>query len=162
MGTLIRDVERLMDHFALKDAVVLGVSLGGLVAQGLAIKRLDLVRALILSNTAARIGTPALWGRRIAEVQSSGLQSYAPGAMERMFGRHWQDAPAMPRIRDLLTRTHPDGWAGCASAIAGTDFYTPTASLTLPTLASRGPRMGPRRPILCAKPQTSSGAAALR
>jgi 3-oxoadipate enol-lactonase len=138
MGTLIRDVERLMDHFALKDAVVLGVSLGGMIAQGLAIKRLDLVRGLILSNTAARIGSPDLWGRRIAEVQSTGLAAYAPGAMERMFGRHWQQAPAMPRIRQILLDTDPDGWSGCAAAIAGTDFYTPTASLTLPTLVIAG------------------------
>ena len=50
MGALITDLERLIDHFALKDAVVVGVSLGGLVAQGLAVKRLDLVRALVLSQ----------------------------------------------------------------------------------------------------------------
>ncbi len=148
MGALIRDVERLMDHFALRDAVVLGVSLGGLVAQGLAIKRLDLVRALILSNTAARIGTPDLWSRRIAEVQSAGLGAYAPGAMERMFGRHWRDAPAMPRIRQILIDTNPDGWVGCASAIAGTDFYTPTASLTLPTLTVAGALDGTTPPDL--------------
>ena len=72
MGELIRDVERVMDHFALRDAVVLGVSLGGMVAQGLAVKRLDLVRALVLSNTAAKIGSAELWRTRIAEVRASG------------------------------------------------------------------------------------------
>lgn len=148
MGTLIRDVERLMDHYALKDAVILGVSLGGLIAQGLAIKRLDLVRGLILSNTATRIGTPDLWSRRIAEVQSGGLAPYAPGAMERMFGRLWREADAMPRIRQTLLDTDPDGWTGCASAIAGTDFYTPTAGLTLPTLAIAGALDGTTPPDL--------------
>jgi 3-oxoadipate enol-lactonase len=148
MGALIRDVERLMDHFAMTDAAVLGVSLGGLIAQGLAIKRLDLVRALILSNTAARIGTPDIWSRRIEDIQATGLAAYAPGAMERMFGRNWQDTPAMPRIRDILTGTHPDGWTGCASAIAGTDFYTPTASLTLPTLVVAGAHDGTTPPDL--------------
>jgi 3-oxoadipate enol-lactonase len=148
MGALIRDVERLMDHFALKDAVVLGVSLGGLIAQGLAVKRLDLVRGLILSNTATRIGTPDLWSRRIAEVQSTGLAPYAPGAMERMFGRHWREAPAMPGIRQMLLDTDPDGWTGCAAAIAGTDFYTTTASLTLPTLAIAGALDGSTPPDL--------------
>ncbi len=138
MGALIRDLERLMDHFALQDAVVIGVSLGGLIAQGLAVKRFDLVRALILSNTAARIGSPDLWSRRIEEIQTKGLAAYAPGAMERMFGRHWREAPAMPRIRQTLIDTDPDGWTGCAAAIAGTDFYTPSASLTLPTLAIAG------------------------
>ena len=69
MGALIRDAERLMDHFALRDAVVLGLSIGGLVAQGLAVKRLDLVRGLVLSNTAARIGTEAIWESRIKAVR---------------------------------------------------------------------------------------------
>ena len=50
LGTLIRDVERLMTHFALKDAVVLGAGEGGLIAQGLAVKRLDLVRAMVLTG----------------------------------------------------------------------------------------------------------------
>jgi 3-oxoadipate enol-lactonase len=148
MGTLVRDVERLMDHFALKDAVVLGVSLGGLVAQGLAVKRLDLVRALILSNTAAKIGSPALWQARIAEISQTGLEPYATGAMERMFGRNWRDEPGMPGVRAMLTGTRPDGWIGCAHAIAGTDFYTPTAALRLPTLAIAGANDGTTPPDL--------------
>lgn len=148
MGALIRDTERLMDHFALKDAVVLGLSLGGMIAQGLAVKRLDLVRALILSNTAARIGTSAMWQTRIDQVRTHGLADYAPGAMERMFGRNWRDTPGMPRIRDMLTATDPDGWCGCAAAIAGTDFYTPTAGLTLPTLVIAGANDGTTPPDL--------------
>jgi 3-oxoadipate enol-lactonase len=138
MGALVRDADRLMDHFALKDAVVLGVSLGGMVAQGLAVKRLDLVRGMVLSNTAARIGTTAVWQDRIAQIAATGLEPYADGAMERMFGRRWKDAAAMPRIRAMLTATNPQGWIGCAHAISGTDFYTPTAGLTLPTLAIAG------------------------
>jgi 3-oxoadipate enol-lactonase len=148
MGALIRDVERAMDHFALKDAVVLGISLGGMIAQGLAVKRLDLVRALVLSNTAARIGSPTMWQARIAEVRAGGLGPYAPGAMERMFGRKWRDEPGMPRVRDMLTQTNPDGWTGCAAAIAGTDFYTPTAALTLPTLVIAGANDGTTPPDL--------------
>ena len=138
MGALIRDVETAMDHFGLRDAVILGVSLGGLIAQGLAVKRPDLVRAMILSNTAARIGSPALWQARCDEIADSGLQGYAPGAMQRMFGRGWADNPAMPKIRALLQATDPQGWIGCAKAIAGADFYTTTAALTLPTLVIAG------------------------
>lgn len=148
MGTLVRDVERLMDHFAIKDAVLLGVSLGGMIAQGLAVKRLDLVRALILSNTAAKIGSAALWEARIAEVRTTGLETYADGAMERMFGRNWRTEPGMPAVRAMLTHTHPDGWIGCASAIAGTDFYTPTASLRLPCLGIAGANDGTTPPDL--------------
>ncbi len=148
MGALIRDAERMMDHFALKDAVVVGLSLGGMVAQGLAVKRLDLVRGLVLSNTAAKIGTPELWAARIEQVRATGLEPYADGAMERMFGRGWRETAGMPRVRKMLTDTPPQGWIGCASAIAGTDFYTPTAGLTLPTLAIAGVNDGTTPPDL--------------
>ena len=148
MGALIRDVERIMEHFAIRDAVVLGLSLGGMIAQGLATKRLDLVRALILSNTAARIGNPGMWESRIAQIRETGLNAYADGAMERMFGRNWRDEPAMPRIRTMLTATHPDGWTGCAATIAGTDLYTTTAALRLPALVIAGTEDGTTPPDL--------------
>lgn len=148
MGALIRDTERLMDHFALKDAVVLGVSLGGLVAQGLAVKRLDLVRGLVLSNTAAKIGSASLWQGRIAEVQATGLEAYAPGACRRILGRKWDTHPALPQVRQMLLSTDPNGWQGCAAAIAGTDFYTTTASLRLPTLVIAGANDGTTPPDL--------------
>lgn len=148
MGALVTDLERLMDHFALKEAVVVGVSLGGLVAQGLAVKRLDLVRGLVLSNTAARIGGPDLWQRRIAEVREGGLEAYATGAMQRILGPRFKSHPDEPYLRGLLTGTDPEGWAGCAAAIAGTDFYTTTASLRLPVLAIAGTNDGTTPPDL--------------
>lgn len=148
MGGLIRDLERVMDHVAVKEAVVIGASLGGLVAQGLAVKRLDLVRGLVLSGTAARIGSPEMWHRRIDEVRQTGLAAYAAGAMQRILGPRYQSHPDHPYLHDLLIRTDPDGWAGCAAAIAGTDFYTTTASLRLPTLAIAGANDGTTPPDL--------------
>lgn len=138
MGTLVRDAERIMDHFKMKDAVVVGLSAGGMVAQGLAVKRLDLVRGLVLSNTAPRISTPEIWADRIDLVRREGLAALADGAMERMLGRNWRDSPAMPALRAMLLATDPEGWMGVAGAVAGTDFYATTATLTLPTLAIAG------------------------
>ena len=148
MGALIRDLERLLDHFDLKNAVVIGVSLGGLVAQGLAVKRLDLVRAMVLSNTAARIGTQALWQQRIQDIRATGLDAYADEAMQRILGPQFKTHPNLQYLRNLLTRTNPDGWIGCAAAIAGSDFYTTTASLRLPTLAVAGANDGSTPPDL--------------
>ena len=148
MGALIRDGERMMEQFGLRDAVVVGLSLGGLVAQGLAVKRLDLVRGMVLSNTAAKIGTPELWAARIAEVRARGLADYADGAMPRMFGRNHADIPGAGVVRDMLVATSVDGWTGSAAAIAGADFYTPTASLTLPTLVIAGANDGTTPPDL--------------
>ena len=148
MGTLIRDTERLMDHFALKDAVILGLSIGGLIAQGLAVKRLDLIRAMVLSNTAARIGRPEQWQARIAAVRATGMDSLTEATMERWLGRKWRDHPALPSLKRTFLATDPEGWMGCAAAISGTDFFETTATLTLPTLAIAGANDGSTPPDL--------------
>ena len=60
MGTLISDVEALLDYLNISDCLFVGLSIGGMIAQGLATKRLDLFRAMVLSNTAAKIATPTI------------------------------------------------------------------------------------------------------
>jgi 3-oxoadipate enol-lactonase len=148
MGQLIHDVERLMDHFTLKDAVVIGVSLGGMIAQGLAVKRLDLVRGLVLSNTAARIGIASQWHDRVQTVRDHGLPALADPTLERWLGIRWRDNPALPALRAMFLATDPQGWMGGAAAIAGTDFYQTTATLRLPTLAIAGANDGSTPPDL--------------
>lgn len=148
MGTLIRDVERLMDHAGFKDAVILGLSVGGLIAQGLATKRLDLVRGMILSNTAARIGSTEMWHARILAVRQGGMAAITEATLERWFGRGYRTRGDIGKWREMLLRADPEGWCGAAAAIAGTDFYTPTAALRLPTLGIAGDRDGSTPPDL--------------
>ncbi len=134
MGALIHDAERLLDHLDIRDCVYLGVSMGGLVAQGMAVKRFDLVRALVLSNTATKIGVPAWWADRIAAVRDGGLGAINAAAVERMFSPAFRATPAVTHWADLMRHGRTEGYLGCAAAIAGTDFYQTTATLTLPTL----------------------------
>ncbi len=134
MGALVRDAERLLDHLGVRDCVFLGLSMGGLVAQGLAVKRLDQVRALILSNTAAKIGYQSHWQARIDEVRGQGLIPGVDDTMKRLFSRTFLAGDKAVQWRDVLQGCQVEGWLGCAAAIAGTDFYTPTAGLTLPSL----------------------------
>jgi 3-oxoadipate enol-lactonase len=148
MGSLITDAARMMDHFAMKDAVIIGLSIGGLIAQGLAIKRMDLVRAMVLSNTAARIGTPALWHDRIAQVRAHGMAQIAEATLQRWFGPKVKDRPDHDHWHARLTVQDPEGWCGCAHAIAHTDFYETTATLRLPTLLIAGDRDGSTPPDL--------------
>lgn len=138
MGALVADAEAVLDALAVRDCMVIGLSMGGLVAQGLAVKRLDLVRSLVLLDTAPKIGVPAVWAARIAQVRQGGMAAIADNAMERVFSRSFRGTPALTPWRDSLLAMDPQGWMGCAAAISGTDFYTTTASLRLPALGLVG------------------------
>lgn len=148
MGALVGDLEKLMDINGFKNALVVGLSIGGMIAQGLAVKRLDLVRAVVLSNTGARIGNPELWADRIAGVQSGGIESLADAVMERWFSKDFRDGPNLGVWRNMLTQQSVEGYAGCSAAISGTDFYTTTASLRLPALGIAGSEDGSTPPDL--------------
>lgn len=148
MGALVRDTERVLDHLGIKDAVFVGLSIGGLIAQGLAVKRLDLVRGLVLSSTAARIGNDTMWHARMAEVAASGMAAIVTPTMERWFSRRFRAENRHAPWAARLAAGRPEGWLGCAAAIAGTDFYTPTAGLRLPVLAIAGGHDGSTPPDL--------------
>ncbi len=148
MGALVRDAERLLDRLEVRDCTFVGLSIGGMIAQGLAVKRYDQVRALVLSNTAARIGTAHIWADRIAAVEKGGIEAVAEATLERWFPKPFRDSVQATVWRHLLTRQPAAGWMGCAAAISGTDFYTPTSGLTLPTLAIAGSEDGSTPPDL--------------
>ena len=148
MGALVRDAERLLDHLDIRDCVFVGLSIGGMIAQGLAVKRLDQIRALVLSNTGAKIGTKQMWEDRIAQIRAGGLDSVAEATMQRWFGKAFRQSPEIALWRNMLTRQPLEGYLGCAAAIGGTDFYTPTSGLRLPALGIAGDTDGATPPDL--------------
>ena len=148
MGTLISDIEVLMDTLKIRNSLFVGLSIGGMIAQGLAVKRLDLVKAIALSNTAAKIGNHEIWENRIAKVNSSGIKSLAEETMKRWFSNQFLKSKEINIWQNMLERQPAEGYAGCASAISGTDFYTPTSGLRLPTIAIAGSEDGSTPPDL--------------
>ncbi len=104
MGALVRDAERLLDHLNVRDCVFVGLSIGGMIAQGLAVKRLDQVRALVLSNTAAKIGTAEMWQERIKAVEEQGIEALADNVMERWFGKDFRATPELTLWRNMLVQ----------------------------------------------------------
>jgi len=138
MGALVRDTERLLDLAGARGAVVVGLSVGGLIAQGLAVKRPDLVSALVLSNTGARIGTPGIWDERLRLLRAGGLAALSEATMQRWFSARFRATTGCALWRHMFERTPADGFEGTAMAIAGTDMFTPTSGLRLPLLALAG------------------------
>ncbi|NRP13926.1 MULTISPECIES: 3-oxoadipate enol-lactonase [unclassified Aliiroseovarius] len=144
MGHLVRDVAATLDRLGVRDCTFVGISIGGIIAQGLAAERKDLVRALVLSNTAVKIGTPALWDARMEEVRRGGIAAVIGQNMQRWFARstHRDHPELVLRAAEVMQATPLAGYLGCMGAIAETDLYESTARLTLPTLVTAGSEDG--------------------
>ncbi|MCC6007979.1 MAG: 3-oxoadipate enol-lactonase [Rhodobacteraceae bacterium] len=150
MGDLVADAAALLDALGVRDCLFVGLSIGGMIAQGLAAERPDLVRAMVLSNTAARIGHPAMWEDRIAAIRAGGIEALADAVMERWFSRRFRESnPAeLEGWRTMLVRTPEAGYIGCSAAIAETELHESTSRLRLPTLAIAGSEDGSTPPDL--------------
>lgn len=147
---LAGDLAELMEERAITSAVVLGLSVGGMIAQSLAAARPDLVRALVLSNTGHKIGTQEAWQQRIDGVRAGGIASLADAVMERWFSTAFRNAhPAeLAGWRAMLTRTEMEGYIGTCQAIRDADLTASTRGLTQPTLCIAGGADGATPPAL--------------
>jgi 3-oxoadipate enol-lactonase len=150
MGDLVGDAAELIEHLGLRDVVFAGLSIGGMIAQGLAAERPDLVRAMILLGTAAKIGTEEFWEERMRTVRQGGIGAISDGILERWFSRKFraEKQDEMAAWAHMLERTPVAGYLGCCAALAGTDLRESTALLDLPVLALAGSEDGATPPDL--------------
>jgi len=125
MDDLVEDLIALVDFLDIKKAVFCGLSVGGMVVQGLWKKRPDLVRKVILCDTAPRIGTAEIWNGRIDAIRKGGLDGIGAGVMERWFTKdfHEERAEDLSGYRLMLERQSAEGYIGTCEAIRDTDFF---------------------------------------
>jgi len=162
MADLAADAAGLIEALELGPVIFVGLSIGGMIAQQLALDRPDLLRAMVLSNTAARMGDPAMWRDRIDAIRARGLSSMEGAILDRWFG------PAFRRTEDtalwgaMLARTPEEGYLGCCEAIAATDLAARLPALRLPVLAIAGRDDGASPPELVASTAHAIPGAELR
>lgn len=146
----VNDLAALLDHLAISRAAVIGVSVGGMIAQGLAAKRAQLVEALVLCDTAQKIGTDDFWEDRIRAVNERGIRSIAEGIMERWFTPAYRTSenPDYVGYLSMLTRQSPDGYAGTCAALRDADLTQTTKALKMPVLCIVGDQDGSTPPDL--------------
>ena len=110
------------------------------IAQGMALRRPDLVEALVLCCTGMKIGTADAWNTRIAAARRDGLASIADGIIERWFSTHYRAAHPIDvaGYRNMLIRTPADGYAAVCAAIRDCDLSARAGSITQPTTCIAG------------------------
>lgn len=146
----VADLTGLLDLLAVKDAIICGLSVGGLIAQGLYASRPDLVRALILCDTGHRIGTKEMWNGRIDALETAGIEAIADEILERWFTADYRknETEALAGYRNMLCRTPLDGYIGTATAIRDADFTEEAKRIAVPTLCVVGEQDGATPPEL--------------
>ncbi|WP_435169750.1 3-oxoadipate enol-lactonase [Falsirhodobacter sp. 1013] len=135
---LAEDAIALIEQVARGPVVFVGLSIGGLIAQRVAALRPDLLRGLVLSNTAAKLGTAESWTARIDAVRANGMGSIAPAVMERWFAPAFLSRPERALWQRMMERTDPEGYVAACRALAGADLTETTRALRLPTLVIGG------------------------
>jgi 3-oxoadipate enol-lactonase len=137
---LALDVVGILDALNVPQAILCGVSVGGLIAQAVALQHPDRVRALILCDTGARIGSVEAWQQRIDKVRADGIDSLVQMTMERWFSAGFREryGAAVRGYSIMLRQTSLDGYVGTCAALRDTDFRRAITRVKIPTLVLCG------------------------
>jgi 3-oxoadipate enol-lactonase len=148
MEELADDTAAVLDAQGISGAVFVGLSIGGMIGQMLAARRPDLVSALVLMDTAAKMGEAEMWQARMDAVAAGGIAAMADPILERWFAPGFKSEKQgfFALWRNMLIRTPPEGYIGCCAAIAGADLTDQTRELRLPVLAIVGAEDGASPP----------------
>ncbi len=137
LDQLIDDATAVLDDLELDSVHWVGLSMGGMIGQGLALKAPNRLRSLALCNTMSVIREEAksAWRQRISTGEQFGMNSLADFAMERWFTESYRQSGAMRyrQIRDQFIRTSLDGYLGCCHAIYKMDYIDELSRIQIPT-----------------------------
>lgn len=129
---LAGDVLALLGRLGVSRAHVVGLSIGGLIAQAMALAAPERVASLTLCDTALVIPPPANWHERARLVREKGMTAIVETVLARWVSAAHRSAPEGRGLRQMLLRTDPEGYAAAAEAIAAADFTAKTPTLSLP------------------------------
>ncbi len=134
------DLAALLDRLNVRGATIVGLSMGAMIAQELYSLRPDLVRSLVLCDTAHRIGTAQFYASRIEAVEASGIEAIADGVMQVWFTRRYHEAcaDAVAGWRAMLTRTPKAGYLAACAAVRDADLTSSVTAIRAPTLCVVG------------------------
>ncbi|EYT64521.1 3-oxoadipate enol-lactone hydrolase [Dietzia sp. UCD-THP] len=140
IADLAGDVLVLLDALGMDRFHVVGLSLGGALAQWLAVHEPARVRSAALLCTAARFGEPSAWVERAAAVRDGGTGAVADAVVARWITprRAQQDPALVAAIREMLLATSTEGYAAACDALSDWDGRADLGRITCPTLVMAG------------------------
>ena len=136
------DLAALLDHIGISRATLVGLSIGGMVAQHFGSLYPDRLQALVLCSTGCQTNETGkkIFEDRIAQVNEGGIETQIEGSITRWFTP--QFAAAAPATIDWVKRmyreTSPAGFINGCRAIQELNTLDRIASITAPTLLIPG------------------------
>jgi 3-oxoadipate enol-lactonase len=140
LDMLADDVLGLMQELGIKRASYMGLSIGGMIGQTLALKRPELFDKMVLADTSHAQPPEAIkqWEERIRIAQTQGMKALVPPTMERWFTPSFRESPAAKKIAQLIENTPVAGYVGCGQAIMKLNTTARLKDIKLPILAIAG------------------------
>lgn len=144
------DLIGLLETLEIKKAIICGLSVGGLIAQSLYQQRPDLVSALILCDTAHKIGTAETWNSRISAIEKDGIGSMCDAIMERWFTPAFRrpENTAYNGYCNMLARQPVAGYIATCEAVRDADFTEVAKTIAVPAICIVGDQDGSTPPDL--------------
>ncbi|OLU31557.1 alpha/beta fold hydrolase [Pseudomonas sp. PA27(2017)] len=137
-------LRELLDHLGLPQAMVIGFSMGGLVARAFALHHPQRIGALVVLNSVFNRSPEQRAGviARTAQAAEHGPDANAEAALSRWFSREYQAAnPAqIAAIRQTLAGNDAQGYLTTYTLFATQDMYRADdlAEIQVPTLIATG------------------------
>jgi 3-oxoadipate enol-lactonase len=143
MSALAGDVAAVLDALGCARVHYIGLSIGGMIGQAVALEHGHRLISALWSDTlpASPLGAKAAWDERMDTVRrANSLAPIGDATMERWFTDAFKAKNPLrwKQIRDTIVATTPAGYLGCSAAIMNYDFVTRLPSLRLPTLVVCG------------------------
>jgi len=135
---LASDVIGLLDALELDRVHFVGLSIGGMIGQCLALNYAHRLQTLALCDTAAIIPEEAkpLFEERMRRARDQGMDALVEDTLGRWFTQPYlkQKSPEVEQIRNQILATPVAGFIGCSNAILGLDYIERLSQIKLPTL----------------------------
>lgn len=134
------DVLALLDRLGIERAHYVGLSIGGMIGQWLAINAPERIDRLVLLATSPYMGPARNWRDRAALAREKGTVALADAVVERWFtpafAEEHPDEVAV--LRGQIVATPDEGYAGCCGAIEHHDTREELHRIVAPTLVVSG------------------------